>query len=255
MKSKTKKKYFYYTPVLALIIFAVIFWHVYAEYYTQPQTNLLETVTPQIKNVPEHTEEEEALPQQANLDVPYINEAPEDIWTGSWKNACEEAVIAMADKYHAGVKSVSIPEAKVYLQNLFNIQQREYGSDANSDAVRTLEIIENHAGFGAKLVTNPTIEDIKAELVAGRPVLGFHRGFDLKNKNIPFLATGSSYHTTVIKGYNDEKGIFITHDPGDSKEGADHAYEYNLFMKSLHDYDYKTALANGPARVLFTFKK
>jgi hypothetical protein len=228
-----------------------LIWHVYAK--TMPEDINLS----QFPNVIDNNQgmEEPEIATQANLEVPYISEAPEDIWTGSWKNACEEAVIAMADKYYADAKDVSVAEAKGYLQNLFDVQQKEYGSDANSDASRTLEIIQNHANFRAKLVVNPTIENIKAELDAGRPVLGFHRGFDLQNQNIPFLATGSSYHTTVIKGYDDEKGVFITHDPGDSKEGVDHPYEYELFMNSLHDYNYKTQLANGVPTVLFTFKK
>lgn len=194
-------------------------------------------------------------PTRVSLDVPYVNEAPENIWTGSWKNACEEATIAMVDKYYAGVKTVSVPEAKVYLQALFDFQKREYGSDANSDAARTLEIIKSEADFDGRVVTNPTIEQIKEELRAGRPIIGFHRGFDLQNKNIPFLRTGSSYHTTVIKGFDDMAGHFITHDPGDSKEGADHVYEYELYMNSLHDYRYTTGLADGPPRVIFTFTK
>jgi hypothetical protein len=250
MKRKKQKKYLF-TSVILLTVFVVLVWHVYAK--TMPE-NSNEW---QFPNVIDNNQgiEEPVKPTRANLEVPYISEAPEDIWTGSWKNACEEAVIAMIDKYYSGAKSVSVAEAKGYLQNLFDVQQREYGSDANSDAFRTLEIIQNHANFDAKLVTNPTIEDIKTELDAGRPVLSFHRGFDLKNKNIPFLATGSSYHTTVIKGYDGERGVFITHDPGDSKEGVDHPYEYELFMNSLHDYNYKTALADGPPTVLFTFEK
>ncbi|HYD91309.1 MAG TPA: C39 family peptidase, partial [Flavobacterium sp.] len=194
------------------------------------------------------TPSEETLPAAVNLDVPYVNEAPENIWTGSWKNGCEEAVIAMVDKYYQDIKTVSVSEAKIYLQNLFDVQKKTYGSDANSDVKRTQEIISNHASFRAQIINNPTVEDIKKELAAGRPVIGFHRGFDLGNKNIPFLPTGSSYHTTVIKGYNQVQGKFITNDPGDSKEGLDHMYTYDVYMKSLHDYNYVTSNTDGPPR-------
>ena len=37
---------------------------------------------------------------EVNLEVPYINESPDDIWTGPWKNACEEASVAMIEKFY-----------------------------------------------------------------------------------------------------------------------------------------------------------
>lgn len=208
----------------------------------------------------EGTQQVASTPQPArtihiNLDVPYINEAPENIWTGSWKNGCEEAIIAMAEKYYLGIKEVSIAEQKEYMQALFNFQQAAYGSDANSDVARTFAIIESRASFGAKIAEDPTVEEIKKELAAGRLVLGFHRGFDLRNKNIPFLPTGSSYHTTVIKGYDDSRREFIVNDPGDTKEGAGHRYDYDLYIRSLRDYNYATKQVDGPPRVLFTFAK
>ena len=82
-----------------------------------------------------------------------------------------------------------------------------------------------------------------------------HRGFDLKNKNIPFLSTGSSYHSTVIVGFDDAKKEFIVNDDGDLTHGPGHVYDYTLFMNSLHDYDYSDNKADGPARVIFTSPK
>lgn len=160
----------------------------------------------------------------------------------------------MVEKYYQGVESVSIPEAKEYLQHLFDVQIAEYGDDVNSDAKRNLEIIENHTEFGGKIVEHPTLEELQQEIDAGRPVIALHRGFDLFNKNIPFLRTGSSYHATVIKGYDDAAQQFIIHDTGDPKEGADHRYDYDVYMNSLHDYNYISRLADGPARVIFTFR-
>ena len=219
---------------------------------TSPVHNTAPLPTEEPVVVAEEAEEEPGLPSYVNLEVPYISEAPENTWTGSWKNGCEEAIVAMAEKYYQGITSVTIPEAKAYMQELFDFQQRVYGSDANSDATRTLAIVENNASFGATLVENPTLEQIKQELARGRPVLGFHYGFALQNENIPFLPTGSSYHTTVIKGYNDAMGQFITNDPGDTVAGADRLYDYDIYLDSLHDYNYSVSQANGPARVLFT---
>lgn len=46
------------------------------------------------------------------LEVPYVNEAPQGIFTGPWKNACEEASIAMAEGYYLGKKQLQIRKPK-----------------------------------------------------------------------------------------------------------------------------------------------
>jgi uncharacterized protein YvpB len=235
----------YFLAALALGLAAAAFW--FNSSREAPAQNPVFVQT--------EPEADDPMPSRVNLKVPYVNEAPENIWTGSWKNACEEATIAMVEKYYSGIETVSISEAKEYLQMLFTVQQKEYGSDANSDAHRTLEIIKNHTNFDGRVVDNPTLDDIKKELEEGRPIIAFHHGFALGNKNIPFLPTGSSYHTTVIKGYDEAIGAFITNDPGDSKEGADHIYDYEVFMDSLHDYRYSTQKADGIPRVIFTLRK
>jgi len=190
-----------------------------------------------------------------NLAVPYINEAPDDDWTGPWKNACEESSIAMVENYYLGRKAVNKWNAKNYMISLFNFQDTIYGSNADADSIRTLKIIQDKTSFNGKIVKKPTLEQIKKELQQKRPVISLHYGFGLKNKNIPFLATGSSYHMMVIVGYDDDKKEFITNDPGDRVAGHNHRYSYDLFMNTLHDFDFKTKRASGEAVVIFTSPK
>lgn len=220
--------------------------------YTAPATEEPEPIAPTVEESAPAEKEQSTI---SHIKMAYINEAPDDNWTGSWKNACEEAAIAIVEYYYTGVKTVDIEKVKAYMQTMFDAQKKEYGSDANSDSVRTLKLIEDFASFDAVIVTDPTLDSIKAEIDAGRPVIALHHGFDLGNKNIPFLATGSSYHATVVTGYNDETKQFIVHDTGDRKAGADHLYSYEVYMNSLHDYTYGAELANGPARVLFTYPR
>jgi uncharacterized protein YvpB len=189
------------------------------------------------------------------LAVPYTNEAPDDNWTGPWKNACEEASITMAEKYYLGKKLIGMTEAKNFMWLLFEKQNYLFGSNADADALRTTKLINNYTSFGAVIKDKPTIDEIKTELQQKRPVISLHYGFNLKNKNIPFLATGSSYHMMIIIGYDDENKEFITNDPGDRVEGQNHRYSYDLFMKTLHDFDFKKMQAIGPARVIFTYPK
>jgi len=191
----------------------------------------------------------------AVLPVLYISEAPSGNWSGPWKNACEEASIAMVDYYYRGRTSVSIPEAEAYMTTLFEKQNSLYGSNANSDAVQFKYLIDNFTSFNAQIIRNPTINQIKDQIDQKRPVISLHYGFALENPNIPFLRTGSSYHTMVIIGYDDAKGQFIVNDDGDTKAGAGHRYGYELFMNSLHDYNYADGKADGPATVLFTAPK
>ncbi len=190
-----------------------------------------------------------------DLDVPYTNEAPDDNWTGPWKNACEESTLAMVEKYYLGQTTMTKTEAKAFMQKLFDKQDEIYGSNADSDAERNKYLIDNFSSYGAVIKNNPTIQDIKNEINGRRPVITMHHGFSLGNKNIPFRATGSSFHVLVVVGYDDSQKQFIVNDPGDRKDGKNHRYDYDLFMNSLHDFNFKEKKANGPARVVFTFPK
>ena len=186
------------------------------------------------------------------LNTPFVSEAPDGIWTGPWKNACEEASIAMVENFYKGVFVADKNETKEFMKSLFSLQDEVYGSNANSDAKRSNYLIEQKASFSGVIIENPTIEQIKEEIRGGRPVIAFHRGFDLHNENIPFLPTGSSFHSTVVIGYDDSKNIFLVNDPGDKEIDEPHHYEYNLYMLSLRDYNYANNKADGPARVIFT---
>ena len=191
----------------------------------------------------------------ANLAVPFTSEIPNGQWVGPWKNACEEATFAMVENYYLGNRSISIADAKNYMQRLFNFQDRVYGSNADADSWRSVYIITKQTHFRAKVVQNPTVDDIKKELQQKRPVITLHHGFSLQNKNIPFLATGSSFHVMPVIGYDDATQEFIVNDPGDRYTGKEHRYSYDLFMKTLHDFDFNKRQASGPPRVLFTYPK
>jgi hypothetical protein len=209
--------------------------------YNQEIKNLLAALTTEILK-----------PDKYILDVPYINEAPDGNFSGNWKNGCEEASIAMVEKYYAGQKLVGIDEAKSFMQNLFDIEDRLYGTNASTDAVQTAKIINNYTSFSAIIKNNPTIEDIRRQIRIQRPVISLHYGFDLQNIDIPFSRVGSYYHMLVIVGYDNEAQEFITNDDGDQKNGKNHRYGYELFMNSLHDYNSSLNKTDGPARVIFT---
>jgi hypothetical protein len=193
-------------------------------------------------------------PDKVNLSVPFTVESPEGSWKGPWVNACEEASITMVEKFYKGQETITPLEAQTFMETLFVYQNKKWGSNADSDAARTVDIINNATSYKGTIKVNPTLEEIKEELRNGRPVISLHYGFGLNNPGIRFLATGSSYHMMVIKGYDDTVDSFITNDNGDRVAGHDHMYDYDLFLDSIHDFDFKTRKANGPPTVIFTSK-
>ena len=203
---------------------------------------------------PKHTPTLEPRTSE-KLPVPYVNEAPSGDWSGPWKNACEEASIAMVQFYYQGKASATVREAEAFMTMLFEKQDAKYGSNLNSDGAQMKYLIDNFTNFTAEIIRNPTIDQIKEQIDDEHPVISLHYGFDLKNPNIPFLRTGTSYHAMVIIGYDDVAKEFIVNDDGDTKAGAGHRYGYDLFMNTLHEYSYETKKADGPPTVLFTAKK
>ena len=56
------------------------------------------------------------------LRVPYTTEIPNGHWVGPWKNACEEAVIAMVEQFYLQNHQTSIPRSQAIatLQSFFD---------------------------------------------------------------------------------------------------------------------------------------
>ena len=188
-----------------------------------------------------------------NLDVPFISEAPQKIWSGPWINACEEASVAMVDNFYLGQNKVTPKNATALMNKLFAWQNKLFKSNANSNAARTLQMIDaNNMSFKGEIIREPTIDQIKDELRAGRPVISLHYGFDLKNTDLIFRRGGSAYHMIVIKGFDENMEDFIVQDNGSHKNGIDFHYSYDILMSSLHDYNHGTNKTDGPATVLFT---
>jgi hypothetical protein len=188
-----------------------------------------------------------------SLVVPYIKEVPAGTSGGSWKNACEEASMAMLEQFYTGKKVMNIDAGKAFMTKLFDKENILYGSNVNSNTDQVKYLIDNYSDYNAKIINNPTVAQIKSEIDAGRPVITPHYGFALGNKDIPFLRIGTSYHMETIIGYDDAAQQFIVNDSGDPIDGQGHRYNYSVFMNSIHDYSYADKKADGPARAVFTY--
>ncbi|MBI2038080.1 MAG: C39 family peptidase [Candidatus Magasanikbacteria bacterium] len=196
--------------------------------------------------------------ESINLSVPYIPEAPEGLMVKPWNNSCEEASTAMLDEYYFGNRNKGVTKAKAKQSILYyiDVENKLFGYNGNTDAAEMVKVINEYSKyFEAKIKTNPTLEEIKDELGAGRPVIALLYGKLLNNPRIQFARNGSYYHTFVIKGFDDEKEEFIVNDNGDLKQGLDLRYLYDTIMGALRDYDHKTSKTVKPATVLFTSQR
>jgi hypothetical protein len=192
----------------------------------------------------------------SSLAVPFIPELPDGRIAHPWIDGCEEASIVMIEQYYQGITTTPRSEAKKIMQNYFNIENRIFGSNANTDAKQTARLINEYSKyFESQIINNPTLDQIKEQIGAGKPVIALVYGFNLDNPRIPFARYGSYYHTFVIKGYDDSSKEFIVNDDGDYEQGLDLRYKYDTIMGALHDYNHKTKRTDGTPVVLFSTQR
>jgi predicted double-glycine peptidase len=112
-------------------------------------------------------------------------------------------------------------------------------------------INEGDFSWRATVIENPTLEQIKNEIINGRPVIVPVYAMALTN---PVYESGAvDYHTVVVIGYDDSRKVFITHDPGTSR-GEKFAYQYQEFYDAIHDLN-ESNYTDGPRRAVFTERK
>ncbi len=104
---------------------------------------------------------------------------------------------------------------------------------ATATVAQTGIVAEQLYGYNrVKVFTNPTIDQIKAELAAGHPVIVPAAGQQLGNPY--FTAPGPVYHMLLIRGYTADG--FITNDPG-TRRGEGFVYAFDDLMSAMHDWN------------------
>jgi hypothetical protein len=190
------------------------------------------------------------------IPVPYTSQAPYFYWAEPWQNACEEASIVMLDNYYQGVtdKKITKTTAKKQILNLLEIKKQYYGKSLDENAQKVVNLINNFYNWEAKVVENPSLEQIKTEIDNDRPVIVPVYGKALKN--IYFRNGGPYFHMLVLSGYDEETEEFITKEPGLNTLGLDFRYKYDTIMDALHDFTGKKIdTKNGAKVAIFTQKE
>ncbi len=183
--------------------------------------------------------------ETVRLSVPYVSQVPQGDWVLPWSQACEEASIAMVQYFYEGKLGPTVAEGKAFMEKQIAWEDANLKKNEDTNADETVRVIEANAGFEASVKRDPTLDDIKDELRAQRPVIALVGMYELYGEK----SIGDSFHVLVVNGFDDAKRVFYVEDP--ARENAK-SYSYETMMGALHDFNAESKEGDGPATVLFT---
>jgi len=166
------------------------------------------------------------------LVISFTPQAPFGNWSQPWQDACEESSIVMVDAFYNN-KQLSVSSARDAIKLTLEIKEKVFGKSYDENAQEIADIINKFLNWEARVVSNPTIDQMKQELDAGRPIILPTNGQRLNNPN--FLNGGPDYHVIVLSGYDDVRQVFISQDPG-TKHGRNYEYSFETIMSAMHDW-------------------
>ena len=215
-----------------------------------PEEEIVDEQDEEIPATEEPSENLDGIPVQMNLAVPFTSQAPHSNWSLPYQEACEEASAYMVAEYFNGTPEgqIDADEADAAILEVVAFQEDFWGYYLDTTAAETSQFIDLFYGYGAIVVENPTVEQIKQEIAEGRPVIVPAAGQQLGNPN--FTGDGPLYHMLVIKGYTADS--FITNDPG-TRNGENFVYEIDVIMDAIGDWNNGNP-ANGEKVVIFVSK-
>lgn len=183
-----------------------------------------------------NTQQDEPLPVEANLDVPFTSQAPLANWDLPYQEACEEAAALMVHRFWQDKPFTSKEEADLAIREIVDFEEKKYGDYKDTTAKETAQFIRDlwdYQNIDVYSEGAVTIDRIKKEVALGFPVIVLAAGRQLGNPN--FRSPGPIYHALVVKGYT-KKGQLITNDPG-TRKGADYLYDPSVLFEAIHDWN------------------
>jgi hypothetical protein len=188
------------------------------------------------------------LPEAKTVDVPFTSQAPDGNWSEPWQNACEETSVYMVSSFYKD-DEIKRAEAVKQIKEIFAVKNKEIQVSHDESLETIAELIEKlNLPFHTTIKFDPTIDDLKKELVDDNPII-----VPVFAPSLGTYKDGPDYHVMVLVGYDDKTGEFIVNDPGVSSGKGLH-YKYETFMNAIHDLDQKK-YTNGKKAVLFTEAK
>ena len=166
-------------------------------------------------------------PATAVLQVPYTVQAPGNNWK-EFENACEEDVVLMYHDYLEGnhATDIPVPEATDALRAMEKWQVVNWGAEKDLTLDRTGQFAQAYYGYHYQ-VFPATVQSIKDQLAAGRPVIIPAMTHSLQNHN---YGAQTVYHEVLVKGYNDQ-GV-VTNDGG-IWQGKNWFYSWDIVFQAI----------------------
>jgi hypothetical protein len=167
--------------------------------------------------------------------VPFMSQAPFGDWQDQrFQDGCEEASALMAIKW---VRGESLPKQEasdtiLKISDFLQEKYKEYRDISSRDAVNWIfkDYFKHKNVF---LVHEITVADIINELSKGNLVITPMDGQIMHNPN--YRLPGPPRHMIVIRGYDYEKKVFITNDPG-TRNGELYRYDAKVLYEAIRDY-------------------
>ncbi len=181
------------------------------------------------------------------LAIPYVSQVPDGAWVLPWSEACEEASILMVRGFYEGQATLTPAATKAAMLEMVAWEDATLKKNTDTTAEETLQLIQEKGGFSAEIEQHPTIDGLRGELAAGRPVIILIDMYALYGTR----PEGDSFHVAVLTGYDEAADTFTVVDP--AKSGTQ-TYPSAWLMASLHDFNPASGEADGEATVLFTRK-
>jgi hypothetical protein len=229
MKTKiTSKQWFLILGFVMLLLGIIASAYLYVRYVGSKNTKVAPTTEKVVKQKEIVSKPKEVvIPDTFDLVVPYTVQAPGANWKVH-EESCEEAAVLMYQKYLLGEKTdipASVADTEIRAMKAWQV--KNYGIEPDLSIEKLGQFSASYYGDGYRTITGLTVEMIKGEVSAGRPVVVPVMTQSLKN---PHYSPGNVYHVLVIKGY-DQTGV-ITNDPG-VKEGKNWHYTYEILFGAI----------------------
>jgi len=192
---------------------------------------------------------EAEIPAKYLLQMPFYSQAPGGNWDAFHEDMCEEASLLNAGLYLLE-KKLSVEKYDQELKALQEIEKRNIGEWKSTTISETKKLSDIYfeGKLKSKIIDDPTIEAIEAEVAAGNPVIVPLAGREVGNPN--YTPPGPIYHMLVVKGYNEK--FFITNDVG-TRKGDSYVFPKSVIMDKMHDWDEKD-IHLGAKRILVLMK-
>lgn len=198
-----------------------------------PESNNIEK---EDKDTPVDKLEKEETKGKLLLSVPFIAQAPLGNWSDPrQQDACEEAGVLMAMTWVNDDKEPSLLEAEEQIIKLADWQQAEYGEhrDLHIEGVASRLFGEYFDYEEVEIKKINKAEDLITFLEEGHLILVPTNGQVLQNPY--FTPPGPERHLVVIIGYDYDKALFITNDPG-TRQGRNFVYPKNRLFEAIRVY-------------------